>query len=292
MPFTQSAERAIHYIQMPSERGAQADHVVLIHGLATSLAFWYLQIAPALAKYFNVLLYDLSGHGRSRMPKSGYTPREMADDLRDLMDHLNIEKAHVIAHSFGGLVALQFARHYRPRLITLTIADSQLYSLRARKQPWEHGRKIQAVLRKSGLDVDVGDPFFGYRMLKEAARMQVDDQHADVEALREWVHPFIGKAGKRGARQWLKLLDTTEAEREIMTNDGITDEVLAELDLPTLAVYGEISQALTSGRRLVELMPQAQLTVVPGAGHFFPASRPKMLLSAWSGFTRVGEEHA
>ncbi|TGD76091.1 alpha/beta hydrolase [Mangrovimicrobium sediminis] len=292
MPFTQSAERAIHYIQMPSERGAQAEHVVLIHGLATSLAFWYLQIAPALAKYFNVLLYDLSGHGRSRMPKSGYTPREMADDLRDLMDHLNIEKAHVIAHSFGGLVALQFARHYRPRLITLTIADSQLYSLRARKQPWEHGRKIQAVLRKSGLDVDVGDPFFGYRMLKEAARMQVDDQHADVEALREWVHPFIGKAGKRGARQWLKLLDTTEAEREIMTNDGISDEVLAELDLPTLAVYGEISQALTSGRRLVELMPQAQLTVVPGAGHFFPASRPKMLIGAWSSFTRVGDEHA
>jgi pimeloyl-ACP methyl ester carboxylesterase len=284
MPFTDTAECALHYVHLPSESGPDAEHVVLVHGLAASLFFWYVQVAPQLAKNFHVTLYDLRGHGRSRRPRLGYTAVAMSNDLRNLMDALSIERAHIIAHSFGGQIALHFARRFSDRVLTLTVADTQLSLMRHSGTHWEHGQKVQKILRERGLDFDIKDPFFGYRVLKEAARIQLSGDKEQMEAMREWIHPLMGRSGKRGARQWLQLLESTSAEQEIMKDDGITPELLGELRPPVLAIYGENSQAIGSGKRLVQSIPDAQFRVVPHAGHFFPASRPKMLIGAWSEF--------
>lgn len=284
MPFIQAAERSLHYVQLPSDLGPDADHVIMVHGLAASMAFWYFNLAPQLAKKFNVTLYDLRGHGRSGSPARGYTPRAMADDLLDLMDALQIERAHIISHSYGGLIALHFTGRYPNRVQSLTVADSHLYSARSMFHRWEHGEKIQKVLRQRNVDLNVRDPFFGYRLLTEAARIQVSGRADQLDALREWVHPFIGRSGKRGARQWLRLLESTTAEADIQEDDGLSDSYLQSLETPTLAVYGENSQALGSGRRLAQLVPNSEFRIVPRAGHFFPASRPKELLGEWSQF--------
>lgn len=284
MPFIQSGERSLHYVQLPSDLGPEAEHVVMVHGLAASMAFWYFHLAPQLAKSFNVTLYDLRGHGRSGSPLRGYTPRAMADDIRELMDSLGIDRAHIISHSFGGQIALHFAGAYPQRTLTLTVADTHLYSARSMFNRWEHGEKIQKVLRQRGVDLNVRDPFFGYRLLTEAARIQVSGKEDQLDALREWVHPFLGRSGKRGARQWLRLLESTSVETEIQEDDGLSDGYLSELAIPTLAVYGENSQALGSGHRLSQLVPKSKLKIVPRAGHFFPASRPKELLGEWSQF--------
>jgi pimeloyl-ACP methyl ester carboxylesterase len=286
MPFSGAEDRSLHYVQLPSDSGPEAEHLVMVHGLAASMGFWYFDIAPKLSKVFNVTLYDLIGHGRSRMPLRRYGPKNMANDLRDLLDCLDIERTHVIGHSFGGLIGLHLANDCPDRVRTLTVADSQLSSVRRLSQPWEHGQKIKRLLRQRGLDFDVQDPYFGFHMLKEAARLQVADRHHEMEALREWVHPFIGRAGKRSARQWLRLVETTGAETDFISDDNLTDSVLKKMSVPTLAVYGERSQAVGSGQKLAHLLPGAELKLIPRAGHFFPVSKPKALLAAWIPFVR------
>jgi len=286
MPLTQAEDRSLHYLQLPSDSGSEADHLVMVHGLAASMGFWYFNVAPKLSRAFHVTLYDLSGHGRSRMPQRKYAPQQMAEDLAHLLDSLNIKRAHIIGHSYGGLIALHLARRHPERVISLTVADSQLSSVRKLGHPWEQGQKITNFLRQRGIDFDEKDPYFGYNMLKEAAKLQVADRQGEMDALREWVHPFIGRSGKRSARQWLRLVETTDAESDFLKADKLTDSVLKKITVPTLAVYGERSQAIESGKKLAELLPGAELKIIPRAGHFFPVSKPRALLAAWVPFVR------
>ena len=286
MPFTDTEGCSLHYVQLPCEKNPEAEHIVMVHGLAANLAFWYFQLAPELARDFNITLYDLRGHGRSKRPPQGYAPRFMADDLRKLLDELALERVHVIAHSFGGQVALHFARQFPERVHTLTIADTHLWSERHTAAHWENGEKLQPLLDQRGLELNTDDPFFGYRMLTEAARIQLAEEDESTDALHEWGHAFRSKAGKRSARQWLQLLESTTAGTEILEDDGLSDSLLAELQAPTLAIYGENSHALGSGKRLARLVPRVEFVVVPQAGHFFPASRPRVLYDAWSDFFR------
>ncbi len=72
---------------------AAAEDLVMVHGLATNLAFWYLQMAPELNRDYRVTLYDLRGHGRSERTESGYAAADLATDLQKLLDHLEIDHA-------------------------------------------------------------------------------------------------------------------------------------------------------------------------------------------------------
>ena len=80
----------LNYVQLDNGGPDAREDLVMVHGLATNMAFWYFKYGVALADRFRVTLYDLRGHGRSDMPQSGYTPEVLARDLAALLDHLGI----------------------------------------------------------------------------------------------------------------------------------------------------------------------------------------------------------
>jgi pimeloyl-ACP methyl ester carboxylesterase len=96
----------LNFVQMDDGSGGAREELVMVHGLATNLAFWYFQYAPEFARRFRVTLLDLRGHGRSQMPADGYSPTDLARDLAGLLYHLQIDMANLIAHRLGGVVAL------------------------------------------------------------------------------------------------------------------------------------------------------------------------------------------
>jgi hypothetical protein len=96
----------------------------------------------------------------------------------------------------------------------------------------------------------------------------------------------MGSSGKRTADQWVKLLETTAAQEALMGDDNLQVERLRELKFPLLAIYGERSQAVTTGELLLTVWPQADFRLVRGAGHFFPASRPQKLIRSFEFFLR------
>jgi pimeloyl-ACP methyl ester carboxylesterase len=247
----------------------------MIHGLATNMAFWYTPHATQLSKYYRITLYDLRGHGRSGVSDAGYTPSDMSRDLRALLDALQIERAHFVAHSFGGAVALNLACCDPSRFASLVLADTHISSVRRlpKTRAWVYGRKIQRILNAYGLDVDVREPYFGYKLLSAFAHLK--RQNIEIsQKLEGLVSPMMGQYSKRAAFQWLNLIETTRAEKELMSDDGLPLKSLRKLKFPILAMYGDHSQAMSTGEQLLKVWPHADFRRIRDAGHFFPITRP------------------
>ena len=292
----------LNYVQLDDGGSDAREDLVMVHGLATNMAFWYFKYGVALTNRFRVTLYDLRGHGRSDMPQSGYTPEVLARDLVALLDHLGIDAAHVMAHSFGGVVALNLACEQPHRVRSLVLADSHLSAgrkVQARSE-WAFGQEFQPLLDRHGVDLDTSDPYFGPKLLIRVAEWQLLGREVPPE-LAELVSPLLGKTGKRTSSEWLKLMKSTDAEAEMTRDDGLTLERLRELRFPIIAMYGDKSPARLSGAELLSIWPHAEFRRVRDAGHFFPTLKPDEVLASclrfWDGESaeqahrqRAGEE--
>ena len=268
-----------NYIQLDCLAGEDCEDLVMVHGLATNLAFWYFQHAPEFSKRYRITLYDLRGHGQSDMADQGYTSRNMAVDLCQLLDCLEIDRAHFVAHSFGGTVALNLACMNQDRLSSLVLLDTHISAIRRQTaNKWEYGKKIQSLLDRHGLNLNVNEPYFGYRMLTKIAQIQEENDPLPP-ALKDLFATFMGKYSKRTAGKWLKLLKTTNAEKELMEDDSLSLNHLRKLKLPILALYGEHSQAMLTGKQLPGIWPHANFKCISSAGHFFPLTRPAELMA-------------
>jgi pimeloyl-ACP methyl ester carboxylesterase len=276
MPSVEVNGVKLNYIQIDNRKNGCGSDLVMIHGLATNMAFWYFQHAQEFADAYRVTLYDLRGHGRSGISNGGYTPRQMSQDLRQLLDHLGIARAHFIAHSFGGAVALNLACHDQERFESLILVDSHIAAMRRRMNGyrWKYSEKIQPFLRRYGIRLDVREPYFGYKLLNAAARLYKNNIEIDPE-FENLLQPAIGSFSKRTAFQWLHLLESTKAGHELMGDDGLSLDRLSGLKFPIMAMYGAHSHAMVTGQQLLKVWPHAEFYKMRDAGHFFPVTRPK-----------------
>lgn len=145
----------IHYL----EQGT-GPPVVLIHGLHASAELnWNLPgILGALAKDHRVIALDLPGHGRSDKPQeeAAYGLR-LVEDVVLLMDHLKIDKAHVVGYSLGGMVTLKLLVEHPDRVLSGTLGGmgwlregSPLQRIWERFPAREGGRTPPAMIRSIG----------------------------------------------------------------------------------------------------------------------------------------------
>lgn len=277
----------LNYLQVDEPGSGAREDLVMVHGLATNMAFWYLPYAQSFSRRYRVTLLDLRGMGRSEATPDGYTPQNLALDLQGLLDHLEIRSAHFVAHSFGGVVALNLACMDASRVRSLVLADTHISAVRRQDAPreWSRRDRIQAVLDRSGLELDTHDPYFGYRLLTAVAQLQTRSEPVDAELLA-LVGPIMGQQGKRTAMQWLKLMTGTAAESQLMGDDGLSLDSLRRLMFPILALYGDHSQARLTGGELLDVWPHAEFRRVRDAGHFFPASRSEDVMGECERFWR------
>ncbi|SEP51359.1 Pimeloyl-ACP methyl ester carboxylesterase [Rhodospirillales bacterium URHD0017] len=110
----------------PTLRPAQA--VILLHGFPET-GDSFAAAVPELARRYRVIVPDLRGSGLSQRPPSGYEKKTVARDVKELMDRLGIERAHVVGHDLGARVAYAFAVQYPERLLSLTVAEAFIEGL-------------------------------------------------------------------------------------------------------------------------------------------------------------------
>jgi pimeloyl-ACP methyl ester carboxylesterase len=252
----------MHYQQA----GSGAD-VVMVHGLLSNLAFWYLSVVPELLEDFRVTVYDLRGHGLSGMPPRGYRTADLADDLDALLDHLEIERAHIVGHSFGGAVALHYAALHPERVHSLTAADAHVPSLQTSftRRGTLQFRRAAARLARDGIGVPADTPRVAFAFFEELAR-HPRRGHAPLE----WTQYFPGQ------ERWTRLMRSTTARREL-GDRGLTPERILSINRPTLAICGEHSGYLPTLRALERLLTDCRRVIVSGSGHFFPLVQPEVL---------------
>lgn len=124
-------------------RAGKGPPMVLIHALGLDHRLWDEQV-DQLASAFDVIAYDVRGHGQTDAPAGPYRVADFADDLAGLLDSLGIERAHLVGISMGGMIAQQFALSYPGRIRSLVLADTTSeYNQDARRQFGERARVVE-----------------------------------------------------------------------------------------------------------------------------------------------------
>jgi 3-oxoadipate enol-lactonase len=131
-------------IQMNYELSGKKDAplVILSHSLGSSLLMWNPQM-KALEPHFQVLRYDIRGHGKSEAPPGAYTLELLGEDTVALLDVLEIEKVHWIGLSMGGMIGQSVALNYPKRLQSLALCDTMAVVPEEAQPIWQE--RIDAV---------------------------------------------------------------------------------------------------------------------------------------------------
>ncbi len=138
-----SANGTVYELHGPEGRPV----VALVHGLGLTRETWAGHL-PALKQNYRVLNYDLFGHGESAALPEKPSVTMFAQQLRDLLDELNIDRVAIIGFSLGGMINRRFAMDYPDRVSSLVVLNS----------PHDRGEEAQKLVEQRAADTSAGGP--------------------------------------------------------------------------------------------------------------------------------------
>jgi pimeloyl-ACP methyl ester carboxylesterase len=244
----------LHY-----EIAGTGNAVVFIHGFGSDRRVWDDQF-PAFARRYQVLRYDIRGHGQSALPTG--EPYAHADDLLALLNFLGIARTHIIGQSMGGEIAINFALVYPDRVHRLALVDSAL-----------GGYQWSAEWYDSWTPIWAGAPTAG----KEATLALVVNHPLVASAMN---HPQVKPRLARIFGDY-SIWHFVNAD-PVRHPDPPAIQRLHELKMPALIITGEYTlpdfHAIAS--ILKQGIPGAVYLEFAGVGHVIPMESPEQLNEA------------
>jgi pimeloyl-ACP methyl ester carboxylesterase len=224
--------------------------VVLIHGYASSLDAWARVIPVLVRDHHRVLALDLKGFGWSGRPPGRYSPEAEARLVLHLMDARGIGRADVVAHSWGGSVALALALKAPKRVRRLALYDAWVYDDEIPSFfRWARARPLGEILFSL---------FYKQRPADRLALAYYDPTRIP-QSLVDAVRRALDRPGTvAAALAVVRSLDFVHLERRYHS-----------VRQPTLLLWGreDLVSPLATGERLSADLPDARLVVFPRCGH-------------------------
>jgi len=255
-------------IEMYYEEHGSGDPLLLVMGFAVDSQGWLLQ-TPAFAEHYRTIVFDNRGVGRSSKPAGPYSTAEMADDAAGLLDHLGIERAHVVGISMGGMIAQQLALAHADRVRGLVLACT-------------YAEPSAGVL-------DVRDTSLAELGGAVAAdgKIELAESGFDPLALFQTLMPlvfnpsFLQQNASQmlelfsGALQWGFSVEGIVAQMQACMQHCTTDR-LGRIQAPTLVITGDADKLIpaTSSRQIAAGIPNAKLVELAGGSHAFNFEAP------------------
>ncbi len=275
MPIAQSNGIDLYY-----EEEGSGEPLVLIMGLSAQHEWWSRQLIDGfIAQGFRIIRFDNRDVGQStrldalgtpnvRLMTAGrllggrlkapYTLEDLADDTLGLMDHLGIERAHVMGGSMGGMVAQRVTLKAPTRVASLTL----LYT--------NTGSRLDGIAAPSVIRTLLKPPPQG--------REATIDRLAEVGQLLTGPHYPYDEAYWRdlAVRCWNHSSEPPGTPRQLaaVLASPSTRERLREIEQPTLVIHGTADPLLPlrGGIRLAHSIRRARLLMLEGMGHYVPPS--------------------
>jgi pimeloyl-ACP methyl ester carboxylesterase len=246
----------------------QGEPLVLVAGTGISCAPWRVFQVPEFSRYYQVLIYDHRGLGRSDKPDMPYSTRLFAKDCAGLMDALGIKKAHIMGHSMGGRVAQWIALDYPEKVRSLVLSGSGSGKYSETLQDYPRGVPYDAALEmiEKGYEKYQRDHWGpGFMFSDEFMREHPEVVRKFQELIVEEVPPLNCYLRHVVARQ---CHETT----------AIVDQIKA----PTLVIVGSkdsheggTGSHVESSKALAEKIPNAELVLVEGGKHGYLREMPE-----------------
>ncbi len=244
--------------------------LVFLHGLGGDAEQWRPQL-DGFSEHYRAIAWDMPGYGDSA-PMEAMTFTGLADAVVTLLDRLAIQRAHLVGHSMGGMIAQTFARRHADRLRSLTlVATSGSFGKNAAGQ-------VDDAWRQSFIERRLGPLDRGASLAELAPKVVkglIGDQ-PDAEGLEQAIMSMAGvpEDGYRAAVSCLAAFD------------GEAD--LAKIQTPTLLVAGEKDPVAPPKvmARLAERIPGSNLEILTGAGHLLNLEQPSAFNRILDGFLK------
>ena len=242
----------LHYIDQ-----GQGNPIVLIHGWPASYEMWEYQLAE-LPKHDNrVVAYTRRGFGNSTKTWGGHDYDTLADDLKAVLDTLNLQNVTLVGFSMGGgEVARYMSRHGGARVSKVAFISAVTpYLLQTKDNPdgapKENFDKMVEGINKDRFDFlqTFGKQFFGVGTIS----------HPVSSATLDWMQAMCQQASPRATEQDVYAFAATDFRRD-----------LATIKVPTLVIHGtddETVPSKVSGERMTQFVPHAQFVEYSGAPH-------------------------
>lgn len=236
------------YYETYSDEGTP---LVLLHGGVMTIELTYAALLPSLTPRHRVIGVDFQAHGRTADIDRDLTYANLASDVVGVLDHLGIDRAHVIGHSMGGGTALELAVSHPERLLSVV--------------------PISASVRPDGAHPDLADP----STYATSTRMPTEQDFADMAAAYAAVAPYPERFADLPERSMTSLNGW----------DGWTDEQLAAITAPVLVVVGDHDFTTTAHAVVMQdLIPGSQLAILPGTTHMQAPRRADLLAPMLAAF--------
>lgn len=246
--------------------GGSGPAVVLLHGYGETGDMWE-PLAAELARDHTVVVPDLRGLGLSSRPEGGYDKKTQAEDVAAVMDALGIERADVVAHDIGNMVAFAFAANHPDRVTRLVVMDAPIPGV----GPWEEILKNPLLwhFRFGGPDME--------RLVAGRERIYLDrfwnefsaDPAQFDEASREHYAALYALPG---------AMHAGFAQFAAFDQDAIDDAAVLEangkLTMPVLAIGGAQSFGPTMAAVMREAATNVQEAVIANSGHWLMEEQP------------------
>ena len=245
--------------------------VTFVHGAGGSSSIWFKQIRD-FQKHFNVLLLDLRGHGNSNEQiktafKQKYTFKSIANDVIEVINHLQINSSHFVGISLGSIVIRQLAEMYPTRVQSMILGGAILKMNFRSQILMRLGNTFKYVLPYLVLY-----KFFAFVIMPKK-------NHKNSRLL------FINEAKKLYQKEFIKWFKLTAEINPVLR---LFRQV--ELDIPTLYVMGEEDYMfLPSVRQVVANHAKtAELFIIQNCGHVVNVEQPLIFNEKVIGYIRNG----
>ena len=241
----------VHDIDLYYEVTGKGASLVFIHGLGSSTRDWEQQV-PIFSEHYQVITFDVRGHGQSAKPPGPYSIALFASDTAELMKALDIGPAHVVGISMGGMIAFQLAVDAPQRVKSLVIVNSgpELISRTFQEKLafWQRIAIVQLVgMRKMG-------EVLGERLFPKP----------EQAALRQ---EFIKRWAENDKRAYLDAL-------RALNGWSVADR-LSTIDCPTLVMSADQDYTPVSLKEAYAAkMRHAELVVISDSRHATPVEQP------------------
>jgi pimeloyl-ACP methyl ester carboxylesterase len=252
----------------------EGEPVVLLHGWPQTWYEWR-HLIPVLAEDHLVIAPDLRGWGETERPADGYDVATAARDVRRLLDHLQIPRAHVVGHDWGTPIGYHLAATARDRVSSFIALEANI--------PGAGGEKL--------LDFShAWNPlwFFPFLATPELPELLIGGGRQEVFftwMLRQMTRATPSALSPQDIATYVTAYSDEGAVRSTAayyantwtSAEQIRDAGRTPLDIPVLAVAGEKSLGQRMIDAVLSLAPAAETVILPGCGHLVPEERPDEL---------------
>ncbi len=228
--------------------------VVFINGLTMDVNGWYFQVQE-FSKKHKVLRYDCRGQGKSDKPDMEYSHTMHAEDLKNLLNRLDIQKTHLVGLSNGGMIAQHFALNFPEKVGALVLVDTCSYI----------DILLHSIITLWIKATQIGGSEFRY----------------EVSIPFIFSEDFIRK-NKETLEQMKKISSEINPPNAVinlatgcLTHN--TNDRLSEITAPTLIIVGEedILIPMKYSRLLNEGIKGSRLVTIDGSGHVPSIEKPE-----------------